>query len=47
MRQTPLRHFDCRIDATVVKMDAANDRALLKAVGQFTPLPVAAGVGKG
>ena len=29
------------IDATVVKVDAANDLALLKAAGQFTPLPVA------
>jgi len=30
------------IDATVVKMDAANDLALLKAVGRFAPLPIAA-----
>ena len=30
------------IDATVVKMDAANDLALLKASGRFAPLPVAA-----
>jgi hypothetical protein len=30
------------IDATVVKVDAANDLALLKAVGRFAPLPVAA-----
>jgi len=29
------------IDATVVKVDAANDLALLKAKGRFTPLPVA------
>jgi TPR repeat protein len=33
------------IDATVVKVDAANDLALLKAVGKFTPLPVAASRG--
>ena len=33
------------IDATVVKVDAANDLALLKAAGQFTPLPVAASRG--
>jgi S1-C subfamily serine protease len=30
------------IDAAVVKVDAANDLALLKAVGRFTPLPIAA-----
>jgi len=30
------------IDATVVKVDAANDLALLKAVGAFKPLPIAA-----
>jgi S1-C subfamily serine protease len=30
------------IDATVVKVDAANDLALLKAVGRFAPLPIAA-----
>ncbi len=30
------------IDATVVKVDAANDLALLKAVGRFVPLPIAA-----
>jgi TPR repeat protein len=30
------------IDAVVVKVDAANDLALLKAVGAFKPLPVAA-----
>ena len=30
------------IDATVVKVDAANDLAWLKAVGRFAPLPVAA-----
>jgi S1-C subfamily serine protease len=29
------------IDATVVKVDAANDLALLKAKGRFAPLPVA------
>jgi len=28
------------IDATVVKVDAANDLTLLKATGQFAPLPV-------
>ena len=33
------------IDATVVKVDTANDLALLKAVGKFTPLPVAASRG--
>jgi len=33
------------IDAKVVKVDAANDLALLKAVGKFTPLPVAASRG--
>jgi hypothetical protein len=33
------------IDATVVKVDAANDLALLKVVGKFTPLPVAASRG--
>ena len=33
------------IDATVVKMDAANDLALLKADGRFTPLPVVASRG--
>jgi S1-C subfamily serine protease len=30
------------LDASVVKVDAANDLALLKAVGAFKPLPVAA-----
>jgi S1-C subfamily serine protease len=30
------------IDAMVVKVDAANDLALLKAVGRFAPLPIAA-----
>jgi S1-C subfamily serine protease len=30
------------IDATVVKVDAANDLALLKAVGAFKPLHIAA-----
>jgi S1-C subfamily serine protease len=30
------------VDATVVKVDAANDLALLKAVGRFAPLPIAA-----
>ena len=30
------------IDATVVKVNAANDLALLKAVGGFAPLPIAA-----
>jgi TPR repeat protein len=30
------------IDATVVKVDAANDLALLKATGKFSPLPIAA-----
>ena len=29
------------IDATVVKVDAANDLALLKAFGRFAPLPIA------
>jgi S1-C subfamily serine protease len=29
-------------DATVLEMDAANDLALLKAVGRFAPLPIAA-----
>jgi S1-C subfamily serine protease len=33
------------IDATVVKADTANDLALLKAAGRFTPLPVAASRG--
>jgi S1-C subfamily serine protease len=33
------------IDATVVKVDAANDLALLKATGRFAPLPVAASRG--
>jgi len=33
------------IDATVVKVDAANDLALLKAVGRFAPVPVAASRG--
>jgi S1-C subfamily serine protease len=33
------------INATVVKVDAANDLALLKAAGQFAPLPVAASRG--
>ena len=30
------------IDAAVVKVDVANDLALLKAVGRFAPLPIAA-----
>jgi S1-C subfamily serine protease len=30
------------IDATVVKVDAANDLALLSASGRFAPLPIAA-----
>jgi hypothetical protein len=30
------------IDAAVVKVDAANDLALLKAGGRFAPLPIAA-----
>ena len=30
------------LDAAVVKVDAANDLALLKAVGAFKPLPIAA-----
>ena len=30
------------LDATVVKVDAANDLAWLKAVGRFAPLPIAA-----
>jgi TPR repeat protein len=30
------------LDASVVKVDAANDLALLKAVGRFAPLPIAA-----
>ena len=30
------------LDATVVEVDAANDLALLKAVGAFQPLPIAA-----
>ena len=30
------------IDASVVKVDAANDLALLKASGAFKPLPIAA-----
>ena len=30
------------IDASVVKVDAANDLALLKGVGAFKPLPIAA-----
>ena len=30
------------IDAAVVKVDAANDLPLLKAVGRFAPLPIAA-----
>ena len=30
------------IDAKVVQVDAANDLALLKADGQFAPLPIAA-----
>jgi len=30
------------IDTTVVKVDAANDLALLKAAGKFAPLPIAA-----
>ena len=33
------------IDATVVKVDTANDLALLKVAGQFAPLPVAASRG--
>jgi len=33
------------IDARVVKVDAANDLALLKAEGRFAPLPVAASRG--
>ena len=33
------------IDAKVVQVDAANDLALLKAVGKFSPLPVAASRG--
>jgi S1-C subfamily serine protease len=33
------------IDATVVKVDVANDLALLKAAGRFAPLPVAASRG--
>jgi S1-C subfamily serine protease len=33
-------HFESA-GATVVKVDAANDLALLKAVGAFTPLPIA------
>jgi hypothetical protein len=33
------------IDATVVKVDATNDLALLKAAGRFAPLPVAASRG--
>jgi hypothetical protein len=33
------------IDVTVVKVDAANDLALLKAAGRFAPLPVAASRG--
>ena len=30
------------LDATVVKVDAANDLTLLKAGGRFAPLPIAA-----
>ena len=30
------------IDAKVVQVDADNDLALLKAVGKFSPLPIAA-----
>jgi hypothetical protein len=30
------------VDAKVVQVDAANDLALLKAVGKFSPLPIAA-----
>jgi S1-C subfamily serine protease len=30
------------LDATVVKVDAANDLSLLKAAGKFAPLPIAA-----
>ena len=30
------------MDAAVVKVDAANDLAWLKAVGRFAPLPIAA-----
>ncbi len=33
------------VDAKVVKLDAANDLALLKATGRFAPLPVAASRG--
>jgi S1-C subfamily serine protease len=33
------------LDATVVKVDAANDLALLKADGKFSPLPIAASRG--
>ena len=33
------------LEATVVKVDAANDLALLKAVGRFAPLPIAASRG--
>jgi hypothetical protein len=42
--QKSLRQAVCLkiYDATVVKVDAANDLALLKAVGAFKPLPIAA-----
>jgi S1-C subfamily serine protease len=30
------------VDAKVAQVDAANDLALLKAVGKFSPLPIAA-----
>ena len=33
------------VEATMVKVDAANDLALLKAVGRFAPLPIAASRG--
>ena len=33
------------VEATVVKVDASNDLALLKAVGRFAPLPIAASRG--
>ena len=36
------REFKWQLDAKVIKVDAANDLALLKAVGKFTPLPVVA-----
>jgi S1-C subfamily serine protease len=42
--QKSLRQVVCLkiYDASVVKVDAANDLALLKAVGAFKPLPIAA-----